>query len=177
MKEQAPAGRFSDPATVTSWLTSMCGRQLDAVTEARYWHEGRREPDARSLVHAWLFFAHAGPIGLYGHGDQLLLAEEEPYRSYDMDGHGQTRVGPARTPDVLATFVGSRLSDGALILGHDGDGICAGLLLRFDDGDLVIGTLGDEWVLSVGSVPAPAARHWAVQRFVGDRPPGPTLSR
>ncbi len=50
--------------------------------------------------------------------------------------------------------------------GHDGDAVCTGLVLWFDNGDLVIGTLGDEWVLAVGLVPATAAHYWAVQPFV-----------
>ncbi|WP_213010137.1 hypothetical protein [Paractinoplanes toevensis] len=33
-------------------------------------------------------------------------------------------------------------------------------------GDLVIGTLGDEWLLALGPVPAAAAAHWTVQPFV-----------
>jgi hypothetical protein len=105
-------------------------------------------------------------LRLHGHGDQLLLAKEDPYRSYDMDEHGETRVGPARRPDVLSGFIGARLTDGAVIVGHDGDAVCAGLVLRFENGDLVIGTLGDEWVLAVGSVPADAAHNWVVQPFV-----------
>ncbi|MFC3499578.1 hypothetical protein ACFOOK_01000 [Micromonospora krabiensis] len=157
---------FSDPAIVTSWLTSMLDRRLDAVTEARYWHRGQREPDAQSLLHAWLCFEHAVPVGLHGRGDELLLSKENPYHPYEMAEHGETRVGPARPPDVLSGFVGARLTDGAVILGHDGDDVCAGLLLRFENGDLVVGTRGDEWVLSANSVPAWAAHHWAVQPFV-----------
>lgn len=166
VEHPVPYVGFSDPEMVASWLKSMVGRRLDAVTEARHWYEGRREPDAESLLHAWLFFEYAVPVGLNGRGDQLLLAKEDPYRSYDMDEHGETRVGPARRPDVLSGFTGARLTDGAVILGHDGDAVCAGLVLRFENGDLVIGTLGDEWVLAVGSVPAAAAHYWAVQPFV-----------
>jgi hypothetical protein len=110
---------------------------------------------------------HAGPIGLNSRDNQLILAKEDPYPSCDMDEYGQIRVGPAQSLDALSTFVGSRLTDGAVIVGHDGDAVCAGLMLRFDNGDLVVGTIGDEWVLAVGSVPAPAARCWAVQPFVG----------
>lgn len=151
---------------VASWLNDMVGRRLDAVTEDRYWHEGRRGSDAESLLHVWLYFEHAMPVGLHGSGDQLLLAKEDPYRSYDMDGYGETRVGPALHPDILSEFVGARLTDGAVIVGPDGDRICAGLVLRFENDDLVIGTLGDEWVLAVGAVPASAVPHWAVQPFV-----------
>lgn len=161
-----PYAGFSDPGMVASWLTEMCGQRLVSVTEARYWSEGRREPDAESLLHAWLQFERAWPIGLHGRGDQLLLAKEKPYPSSDMEQDGRIVVGPARSPDVLRRFVGSRLSDGAVILGHDGDAVGAGLVLRFDTGDLVAGTLGDEWVLAAGPVPAVAARSWAVRPFV-----------
>ncbi|WP_327042823.1 hypothetical protein OG400_12440 [Micromonospora ureilytica] len=157
---------FSDRGMVASWLGSMVGRRLEAVTEARYWCEGRREPDAESLLHAWLFFESAMPVGLHGRGDQLLLAKENPYRSYNTDEYAETRVGPARRPDVLSGFIGARLTDAAVIVGHAVDEVCAGLVLRFEGGDLVIGTLGDEWVLAVGPVPAAAAQYWAVQPFV-----------
>ncbi len=166
VEHDAPYAAFSDPEMVATWLTSMIGRRLDAVTEARHWYEDRREPDAESLLHAWLLFEHAVPVGLHGRGDQLLLAKEDPYRSYDMAGHGQTVVGPAIPPDVLSRFIGARLTDGAVIVGHDGEAVCAVLVLRFEDGNLVIGTLGDEWVLAVGSVPPAAAHYWTVQPFV-----------
>ncbi|MEU4474283.1 hypothetical protein [Micromonospora sp. NPDC023888] len=166
VEDPVPYVGFSDPEVVASWLASMVGRRLDAVTEARHWCEERRAPDAESLLHAWLFFENAIPVGLHGRGDELLLAKENPYRSYDMDEYGETRVGPARRPDVLSRFIGARLTDGAVIVGHDVDSVCAGLVLRFENGDLVIGTLGDEWVLAIGSVPAAAAHYWAVQPFV-----------
>ncbi|MEU4555219.1 hypothetical protein [Micromonospora violae] len=162
----APYAGFSDPEMAASWLKSMVGRRLDAVTEARYWCAGRREPDAASLLHAWLYFESAMPVGLHGRSDELLLAKEDPYRSY-VDEHGETRVGPARRPDVLSGVIGARLTDGAVIVSQDVDEVCAGLVLRFEDGDLVIGTLGDEWVLAVGPVPSAAAHHWALQPFVG----------
>jgi len=136
------------------------------VTEARHWYQGRRELGAASLLHAWLYFEHAVPVGLHGRGDELLLAKQDPYRSYDMDDHGETRVGPAVPPDVLSKFVGSRLTDGAVIVGHDGDLVCAGLVLRFDNGDLLIGTLGDEWVLAADAEPAAISPYWTTQPFV-----------
>ncbi|MER7281490.1 hypothetical protein ABT369_44340 [Dactylosporangium sp. NPDC000244] len=166
VEHRAPYAGFSDPEMVASWLKNMFGRRLDAVTEARHWYQGRREPDAESLLHAWLFFEYAVPVGLHGRGDQLLLAKEDPYRSYDMDECGEARVGPAQPPDVLSGFIGALLTDGAVIVGHDGDAVCAGLVLRFGNRDLVIGTLGDEWVLAVGSVPAPAAQYGALQPFL-----------
>jgi len=166
VEHSAPYAGFSDPEMVASWLTSMLDRRLDAVTEARHWYEGRRKPNAESLLHAWLFFEDAVPVGLRGSGDRLLLAKENPYDSYDMDEYGQTRVGPAQPPDVLSGFIGARLTDGAVIVGDDDDAVVTGLVLRFENSDLVIGTLADEWVLAVGSVPVAAAHYWAVQPFV-----------
>jgi hypothetical protein len=174
VKHPVPYVGFSDPRMVTSWLKNMVGRRLDAVTEARHWYEGRRAPDAESLLHAWLFFEYAVPVSLHGRGDQLLLAKQNPYTSYDMDKSGQTRVGPARHPDVLAEFIGARLTDGAVIVA---DAVCGGLVLCFENRDLVIGTLADEWVLAIAEVPAAAARYWAVQPFVygGTRWPLPFI--
>lgn len=171
IKHDVPYVGFSDPGIVTTWLQEMLGRRLDAVTEARHWYEQRREPDAESLLHAWMYFDHADPVCLHGRGDQFLLSKEAPYRSYDVDEHGETRVGPAQHPDVLSGFVGARLTDGAVILGHDGPTVCAGLVLRFDNGDLTIGTLGDEWVLAAGSIPASGAPYWTTQRFALDGSP------
>ena len=107
------------------------------------------------------------PVGLHHLGDQLLLDKQDPYCSYDMDDYGQTRVGPAQPPDLLARFVEARLLDGAVILGHDGDQVTAGLTLRFDSGDLVIGALGDEWVLIADTDPTAISSDWAAQPFVG----------
>ncbi|MFE9207408.1 hypothetical protein [Micromonospora sp. NPDC007230] len=55
-----------------------------------------------------------------------------------------------------------------MIVGPDGDLACAGLVPRFDNGDLVVGTLCDEWVLAAGSVPAAVAPYWTAQPFVRD---------
>ncbi len=44
-----------------------------------------------------------------------------------MDEYGETKVGPAQSPDVLSGFIGARLTDGAVITGHDGDAVCTGL--------------------------------------------------
>ncbi|WP_203829480.1 hypothetical protein [Actinoplanes palleronii] len=148
---------FSDPLMVTAWLGDMVGQRLLDVTGARYRGEGP--------PHAWLHFEHAVAVGLHGRGDTLLLAKEYPYPAYD-----ETRAGPASRPDVLAGFVGGRLVDGAIILGHEGEAVCAGLVLRFDRGDLVIGSLGDEWVLAVDTAPEALSPHWTTQPFV--RGPG-----
>ena len=69
----------------------------------------------------------------------------------------------------MATFVGARLTDGAVIVGHDGALVCAGLHLRFDNGDLVVGTLGDEWVLAADAEPAAVTSYWTRQPFVRDK--------
>ncbi|WP_187645983.1 hypothetical protein [Actinoplanes teichomyceticus] len=166
VQHSVPYVGFSDPQMVASWLTEMIGRRLDAVIEARHWYQGRRESDAESLLHAWLYFDHAMPVGLHHRGDELLLAKEDPYRSYDMDEHGETRVGPALSPDVLSKFVGARLIDGAVIVGHDGALVGAGLDLRFDTGSLVVGALGDEWVLATDAEPAALTSYWTRQPFL-----------
>jgi hypothetical protein len=158
VRHSVPYVGFSDSRMVASWLTEVIGQRLHAVTEARHWYQGRREPDAASLLHAWLSFDQAIPVGLHGRGDELLLAKEDPYRSYDMGEHGETRVGPALPPDVLSRFVGARLTGGAVLAGPGGGGVCAGLDLRFDNGGLVIGVLGDEWVLAPS--PNPAGERW-----------------
>jgi len=47
-----------------------------------------------------------------------------------------------------------------------GDLTCAGLVLRFDVGDLVIGTLGDEWILAAGQIPAAITPCWTMRPFI-----------
>ncbi|MEV4348500.1 hypothetical protein AB0J83_28935 [Actinoplanes sp. NPDC049596] len=137
---------------VGAWLRGVLGRRLDGVVEARHWFRGRRDEDAASLIHAWLYFEGAGPVLLHGCGEQLEVADGEPYAPYDMQEAGETRVGPAQPPDLLAGFVGAMLVDGSVIIGYDG--VCGGLRLRFDRGDLVLGSLGDDWYLSEGEMPA-----------------------
>jgi len=169
VKHDVPYVGFSDAEMVTSWLNRMLGRRLDAVTVARFRH--LRESDAQGLLHAWLFFDHAVPVRLHVSGEQLLLSKEEPNRS-NVDESGSVRLGPARPPDMLSGFVGARLLDGAVILGDDDVPVCVGLVLRFDNGELTMGAIADEWVLAVDdSVPAWAAHYWAVQPFVGGGSP------
>lgn len=166
VEHSEPYVGFSDPELVATWLDTMVGRRLDAVTESRHWYEGLRGPDAESLIHIWLHFENALPVLLHCRGDQLLLAKEDPYSSYDMDQHGEARVGPALPPDILAGFVGATPTDGAAITGPHGDSFCAGLVLRFPDADLVTGAHADEWVLAAGPVSEAVAPPWTVRPFV-----------
>jgi hypothetical protein len=166
VQHSVPYVAFSDPEMLAAWLEVMVSRRLEAVTEARHWYHGRRDPDATSLIHAWLLFENAVPLELHGRGDQLLLAKRDPYESYMVDDYGEVTVSPALPPDLLSQFVGSRLADGAVIVGHDGRSVCAGMVLRFDNKDLVVGSLGDEWVLAAGAEPATIDPCWAVQPFV-----------
>ncbi|MCM0678825.1 hypothetical protein NCC78_29755 [Micromonospora phytophila] len=137
---------FGEPDLVAGWLRDRIGLRLDRVTEARHWYGGRRDGDAQSLLHAWLHFRHRPPMRLHGRGEELLLSMEEPYGTYDMAECGETRVGPARPPDVLAGPVGERLTGGAVLV-EAATGYCSGLLLRFGPAELLVATLGDEWVL------------------------------
>jgi hypothetical protein len=157
---------FSDSQMVASWLRERIGEQLAEVTEARYWNSGERDPDADSLVHAWLHFEHRPPTQLHGCGDDLQLGIAEPYSGYDMDQFGEVRVAPTAGPDLLATMVGRRLNDAAVILGPSDRPACAGLLLRLDDVTVTIGTLGDEWVLALDEPPAQLAQAWHLQPWI-----------
>ncbi|MFB9848796.1 hypothetical protein ACFFMR_00135 [Micromonospora andamanensis] len=169
-RRQWSATSFRHEAELGAWWALGSQPATVAVTEARHWYAGQRGPDAESLLHAWLLFDHAVPIGVRGRGDRFLLATEDPYGSYDMGQYGQTEVGPAQHPDVLARFVGARLTDGAVIVGHHGEDSC-GLVLRFDTGDLTIATLADEWILAAGTPPAALTRHSIVGPFVHGTPP------
>jgi hypothetical protein len=93
---------FSDPQIVAGWLRERIGAKLAGVTEARYWISGKRDPDAASLVHAWLHFEHRPPTQLHGCGDDLQLSIADPYPGYDMDRFGEVRVASAAVPDSLA---------------------------------------------------------------------------
>ncbi|MEV0395198.1 hypothetical protein [Polymorphospora rubra] len=147
---------FGDPELVDLWLRDRIGLHLTAVTEARYWYEGRRGPDADSLLHIWLHFERGAPTMLHGRGDELLLSVEEPYASYDMDEYGDVRVGPAEAPDLLAGIVGARLEDAAVILGLFGGPVCAGVRLRLGGAEVTIATYGDEWTLARSDLPGGA---------------------
>jgi hypothetical protein len=158
---------FNEPEVVTAWLRERTGLRLAAVTESRHWHRGRRDPDAESLVHAWLHFDHRPPTGLHGHGDDLFLSVGDPYPAYDMDEYGAVQVGPPSAPDLLATAVGRQLINAAVLLDPNRPAATAALLLRWDtDVDLVIGTTGDEWVLATSPTPAGLPAVWEAQPWI-----------
>ncbi|MEU7807289.1 MULTISPECIES: hypothetical protein [unclassified Micromonospora] len=126
-------------------LRQVIGRNLVAVTEARHWSGGRRSGDAESLLHFWLHFQGVPVLMAHGSGELLRLQFAEPYAAYDMGEFGETRVGPAQRPDLLALLPGHRLLNAAPI--HGGTTQPEGLLLRFDHCSLLVASLGDEWLL------------------------------
>lgn len=149
-------------------IEQVIGRHLVAVTEARHWFEGQRDGDVASLVHFWLHFQGVPPLMAHGYGELLGLEFSEPYASYDMGEHGETRVGLAQKPDLLALLPGHRLLDAALIRGYATRPALGGVLLRFDHCDLVVASLGDEWVLRQGTVPPELAPSLTVGSWLGE---------
>ncbi|WP_238015602.1 hypothetical protein KZZ52_55575 [Dactylosporangium sp. AC04546] len=143
-------------------LRRVIGRRLDAVTEARHWYAGRRDGDAESLVHFWLHFEGVPPVMAHSTGEHLLLEFAEPYASYDMREYGETRVEPAQPPDVLAAYKGQLLLNVAPIQGYSSEPSAGGVQLRFEHEDLVVVSLGDEWLLTQGPVPAQFAAYLTV---------------
>lgn len=119
-------------------IEQVIGRNLVAVTEARHWHEGQRDGDVESLVHFWLHFQGVPPLMAHGSGELLGLEFSEPYASYDMGEHGETRVGLAQWPDMLGLLPGHRLLDAALIWGYATRPGLGGVLLSFDHCDLAL---------------------------------------
>ncbi|MGW4679128.1 hypothetical protein ACWEOS_11770 [Micromonospora taraxaci] len=150
-------------------LQPVIGRDLVAVTEARHWFGGRRGGDAESLLHFWLHFQGMPPLMAHGSGELLLLEFSEPYAAYDMGDDGETRVGPAQKPDLLALLPGHRLLDAALIRGYTTQPALGGVLLRFEHCDLVVASLGDEWVLRQGQVPPELATYLTIGNWLGDQ--------
>ncbi|MGS2620165.1 hypothetical protein ACVCAH_37760 [Micromonospora sp. LZ34] len=139
---------MDDPSATAELLRRVVRWNLEAVTEARYRHKGVRDGDAESLLHFWLHFEGNPPLMVHGLGERLSLSFSEPYESYDMEDQGETRVGPAAAPDVLATLPGQRLLDAALIHGYPPMPSVGGVLMRFERLDLIVASLGDEWVLT-----------------------------
>ncbi|MFG3579033.1 hypothetical protein [Micromonospora chersina] len=157
---------MTDPAATAELLRRVVGRRLEAVTEARYWHEGVRDGDAGSLLHFWLHVDGNPPLMVHGAGEDLSLSFSEPYESYDMEDQGETRVGPAAAPDVLAGLPGQRLLDAALIQRPTPVPSVGGVLLRCERLDLVVASVGDEWVLTLGAVPPVLGAHLVVGDWV-----------
>jgi hypothetical protein len=157
----------NDPAAAADLVRDLIGRRLLAVSEARYWHEGHRDDDAASLLDFWLHFEDKPALMAHGCGERLGLELVDPYPSYDMQECGETRVGPAREPDVLASFVGQRLLDAALIQGYDTEPSVGGIRLRFEHHDLVVASLSDEWVIRRGPVPSDLRQYLTVGSWLG----------
>jgi hypothetical protein len=128
-----------------------------------------------SLVHFWLHFDGAPPLMAHGCGEDLRLSSTELYAGYDMQEYGEVRVASAEPPDLLAEWVGRRLLDAAIIQGYGSP--VGGVRLRFEHGDLVVATLGDEWVLARDRIAPECAAYLTVGEWMvggaqgGDRPP------
>lgn len=159
---------MSDRAETAELLHQIIGREVVAVTEARYWYEGKREGDAESLLHFWLHFQGNPPLMAHHSGEHLSFEFGEPYAAYDMGEYGEARVGPALAPDLLAFLPGQRLLNAALIQGYTTGPSVGGVLLRFDHGDLVVASVGDEWVLKQGLVPPELDTYLTVGDWLGD---------
>lgn len=157
-QEHRSAG-MNHRALVHPILATLCGRQLEKVVEARHWYDGHRDGDQESLIHFWLYFGHFPPLMVHGCGDHVQLAYTRPYASYSTDEYGETRVEAAEHPDLMATFVGATLLSTNTLHGDALQDHCSALVLRFDTGNLVLGTVGDEWVIS-REVPDYAAPYW-----------------
>jgi hypothetical protein len=145
-------------------LVQLLGRTLRAVTEARHWRGGVRGDADDALIDFWLCFEGLPAVHVCGDdsGTRLLLSFDEPYDSYELGQYGEFRVGPAIAGDLLAEFVDHRLVD-AVVLGDR-----AGVVLRFEDRDLVAIEDNDDFVLSAG--PAPAGQ--SVGTWLATRPTG-----
>jgi len=157
----------SDLVAAADLVCDLVGRRLLAVTEARYWYEGRRDEGAASLLHFWLHFEDMPALMAHGCGEHLSLEFVDPYPSYDMQECGETRVGPAQKPDLLASLVGQQLLDAALIQGHTTEPSVGGVRLRFEHDDLVVASLGDEWVIRRGPVPTDLRQYLTVRPWLG----------
>ncbi|WP_089006665.1 hypothetical protein [Micromonospora viridifaciens] len=158
---------MNDPVVAAELVRDLIGRRLLAVSEARYWYEGQRDDDAASLLDFWLHFEGKPALMAHGCGEHLSLELVDPYPSYEMQECGETKVGPAREPDLLASFVGQRLLDASLIHGYTTEPSVGGLRLRFEHGDLVVASLGDEWVLRPGTVSTDLRQYLTVGPWLG----------
>lgn len=146
---------------MTRRFRDLIGRQLDGVTESRHWMDGHRRGDADSLVHVWLHFARALPIRLHVSGETLIVSIDDPGHNVDIDQYGEIQVGLARPPDLLAGFIGQRLTQVTVFRGYSTEPHCGGLRLDFDGTALVIGAFAGAWVLAHGTVPQHLAPYWS----------------
>ncbi|GAB3155107.1 hypothetical protein GCM10027290_50800 [Micromonospora sonneratiae] len=144
---------MSDPVTTAALLRPLPGRRLLAVTEARHWFDERPVPGIPGLLHFWLHFEGAPAIMAHGCGELLMLTEEEPYPSYDMQEYGRTVVGPVHPTDLLGEVVGQCLVDVGLIQGYSTLPTVGGVLFRFERTELLVATLADEWICQPGPIP------------------------
>ncbi|GAA4579392.1 hypothetical protein GCM10023176_56990 [Micromonospora coerulea] len=64
---------------------------------------------------------------------------------------------------------GHRLLNAALIRGYPTRPALGGVLLRLEHCDLVVASLGDEWVLRQGRIPPELATYLTVDRWLGDQ--------
>jgi hypothetical protein len=122
---------------------------LTAVTEARHWRDGVRGVGDEALIDFWLYFEGRPAVHVCGDdsGTRLLLTFDEPYPSYELGQYGEFRVEPATPGDVLARFVGHRLTAAAVL------GDRTGVLLRFGDRELAVVEDDDDFVLSTAGAP------------------------
>jgi hypothetical protein len=158
----------TDRVATAAMIRDLLGRRLIAVTEARHWFAGERSSDEDSLGHFWLHFDGARPLMAHACGEHLLLKFSEPYAAYDMQEYGETRVAPAKPPDLLAEWAGQKLLNAALIQGHGTEPGAGGVQLRFEHGGLVVASLADEWVLARGSIPDELGSYLTIGEWIAD---------
>jgi len=158
---------FAELRLLSTRFRSLIGQRLTGVVESRYWYHGERDGDAESLTLLWMTLG-GPPIQVSVSGETLLVTVNDPGTDVDMDEYGEIRVAPAAAPDLLAGFVGRRLTGVTVFQGYTPKPSCGGLALDFDGETLVLGASGDEWVLVQGEVPLRLHGYWTlVGRFGG----------
>lgn len=137
------------------------------MTEARSWVDDGPVTGTEGLVHFWLHFEGQSPVMAHGCGERLDLAVEEPYPSYDMQEFGSTVVGPVQPSDLLGGVIGQRLINVGLIQGYCNPPDVGAVVLRFDQSDLVIASLWDEWFLTQGPIPDKLQQYLSFKGWLG----------
>jgi hypothetical protein len=131
--ERTASVRFNDPEIVAAWLKEW---SADGSTPSRRPGTGTRDRVSRTPRACCTLgcSSNTGCRCAYtataSNSSLQRRIHTNPTGSTSTERH---RVGPARPPDLLS---------GAVIVGHDDDTVCTGLVLRFENGDLVVGTLG-----------------------------------